>query len=580
MRLVKLSANKPSFKTVHFNRQGLTLIVGSRSESATDEEGSTDKTYNGVGKSLLVEIIHFCLGSNQVKAFEQSIPGWEFELLFVVDDVEHTVRRDTGDQGKLHLDGEEMDAGKEFWQAMGEWTFSIPENFGNLTFRSLIPKFIRRGRSSYVTAEKTSADFTDYQGLLRNTFLLGLDVDLVAEKYCLRKRLQQAKKSKKALADDPIFRDFYNADKDVGIELSSLEERIEKLERDRQAFEVADDYYEVQQAADDLAREVGTLRNRALLVRNAIANVDKSIEIRPDILPARITAAYEETRAAFKESTLRRLEDVHEFHSRLMESRVTRLSRERRKLSRALAELEPRVKHLNELLDEKLAFLGGHRALDVLVGVSNEISELKTRVRKLRDFDDLKQRWIDEMASVKAALQQEILRTNAYLKQVKMGIDRFNSNFTRLSKRLYPESPAGIALHNNTGDNQIRFDFRVRIENDAADGINEARVFCYDMSLLAAGRNHRVGFVFHDSRLFSDMDPRQRAELFRIANEETAKSGRQYVATLNEDQIAGMTPYLSEQEREELFDSRIVLRLGDRSPKEKLLGIQVDMHYE
>ncbi len=176
-------------------------------------------------------------------------------------------------------------------------------------------------------------------------------------------------------------------------------------------------------------------------------------------------------------------------------------------------------------------------------------------------------------------MQQEVLCANEYLSQIHHQLEEINGVFKALSRRLYPESPAGLSLHNNDRDNQIRFNFEVRIENDASDGINEARIFCYDLTLLAAGHNHHIKFTFHDSRLFSDVDPRQQAEIFRIADQYTRNSGRQYIATLNEDQIAGMMPYLSEQEHLGLIEDNKILELGDRKAEEKLLGIQVDFHY-
>ena len=59
MQLISLEANKPSFNTVHFNPKGLTLIIG--------KSTSTDKnnTYNGVGKSLLLQLVNFCIGFQQ-----------------------------------------------------------------------------------------------------------------------------------------------------------------------------------------------------------------------------------------------------------------------------------------------------------------------------------------------------------------------------------------------------------------------------------------------------------------------------------------------------------------------------------
>ena len=40
-----------------------------------------------------------------------------------------------------------------------------------------------------------------------------------------------------------------------------------------------------------------------------------------------------------------------------------------------------------------------------------------------------------------------------------------------------------------------------------------------------------------------------------------------------------MEDYLTPEEKQELIDKNIVLSLGDRAAKDKLLGMQVDMHY-
>ena len=79
MKLLSLGANKESFHTVHF-KEGVNIIVGK--QAAPRKENSED-TYNGVGKSMILHLIHFCLGSNKIPSFEKQIPDWEFTLRFV-----------------------------------------------------------------------------------------------------------------------------------------------------------------------------------------------------------------------------------------------------------------------------------------------------------------------------------------------------------------------------------------------------------------------------------------------------------------------------------------------------------------
>ena len=52
-----VSANQKSFKTVHFE-PGFNVVLADRTKDSTKKD-----TRNGLGKSTLIEIIHFCLGA-------------------------------------------------------------------------------------------------------------------------------------------------------------------------------------------------------------------------------------------------------------------------------------------------------------------------------------------------------------------------------------------------------------------------------------------------------------------------------------------------------------------------------------
>ena len=126
----------------------------------------------------------------------------------------------------------------------------------------------------------------------------------------------------------------------------------------------------------------------------------------------------------------------------------------------------------------------------------------------------------------------------------------------------------------------MRFDIDAHIQGDASDGIGETKIFCFDMTVLLSQMNHNVKFVMHDNRLFQGIDPRQRAELFRIANELTLANGYQYVASLNDHNLLDMKSIMEPAEFESIFSSNTVLELTDDSEAGKLLGITVDLDYD
>lgn len=570
MRLIELTSNQPGFKSVKFNETGLTLVVGSRSNNGA--------TYNGVGKSLIVELIHFCLGANKNSEFESKIPNWEFQLKFELSGKVHTVARNTSKQNIVYLDNEEKKL-SDFLEFMGSNSFSLPSDIGGLSFRALITKFLRRGQGEYVDACRTN-EHSDYDVLLRSCFLLGIETSLIQVKSKLKTEIKNLKTLQRNFKDDPLIKEYFSGGRDADIHVKQLEQKIERLDKAREEFRVAENYYELQTSAKLLASEIESDKNKVFLNRSAIANIDLSLRERPVLELTKFKALYSEMEAVFRENILKRLDDVSEFHEKLLTNRVARLSGEKLRLMQTLTEMESSLKVKQKSLDDLLKILGESTALDQYTAVVNEAASLTAELNKLRDYKQIQLQYSNKTAELEGQLSSEIIKTNSYLEDTKSFRDENFSVFTNYVSKFYPNSAAGISLNNDCGNNQTRFKLDVRVENDSSDGINEVRIFCYDLTLLTLRMNHKIKFIFHDSRLYSNMDVRQRATLFRVADKVCRENGFQYIATLNPDSISGMAGEFSVEEMASIIDGNIVLELKDNAPSGKLLGIQVDMQYE
>ena len=570
MRLVRLSSDHESFKTVNFNPRGLTLIVGARSKRG--------QTYNGVGKSLIVEILHFCLGANKNEEFEIKIPQWEFVLEVEIAGEKHSISRNTSKQKVVYLDNTEIKLA-----ALNEWLesrlFNIPECVSGLSHRALIPRFLRRGQKQYIDPREVD-DFTPYECLVRNAFLLGVDVELIARKQVLRAEIKSLQDLRKNFKNDPLLREFYSGGKDADIQLSHIEKQLEALGQARDGFIVAENYYELQKSADTLATNIESDKNEIFLAKSAIDNIARSMTEQPDLPLERVKALYGELTEIFRTDALKRLEDVADFHRRLLENRLARLSQEKLRILSSIGVLEKALQIKQSSLNEQLKVLGEATALDQYTAVVNQIAALTGDAQKLRDYKAIQLEYSNRAADLDGKLSEEVIHTNAYLEDTKQIRERNFSVFSSYVEKFYPKAPAGITLHNDDGNNQTRFKLDVRVENDSSDGINEVRIFCYDLTILTLRQGHKVDFVFHDSRLYANMDVRQRAALFRTAHEVANRLGYQYIATLNPDTISGMDNEFTSEEMYNIIRANTVLELKDDSPVSKLLGIQVDMHYD
>ncbi|WP_421853775.1 DUF2326 domain-containing protein [Marinomonas sp.] len=571
MQLISLEANKPSFNTVHFNPKGLTLIIG--------KSTSTDKnnTYNGVGKSLLLQIVNFCLGSNKIPAFEQYLSGWEFTLSFNIGDKRFTANRAAKNQNKIYLNDKEL--GQTAFNAeMERMLVDIPENSPYLTFRTVLSRFYRTGRGSYVSS-LTTAKEQPFSSLVNNAFLLELDLAYAYQKRNTRKRYQDLEKFEKSFKNDPVIREYYAGDLDVEFEISRLTQDVKKLESDIKNYNVAANYASIQAEADGMAETLSQIKNRLYYLNTSIKNIKHSMSLYQDMDLEKVYDLYGEITELFKEGTLQTLENVTAFHKSIHIKRSERLAKELKTLSATRLEEEKSKNELQIAFDQKMKLLAKSRALDFFAAINAQLTELKSKLSKLQDYKNISSHSKKEMAEAQKELSSQEVTTIEYLEAYKEQEHSVYLGFSDLANEFYPEVPAGISIKNNEGNNQERFKISAKIQNDASDGINEVKIFCYDLNNLINSRVHYFQSVFHDSRMFSDIDPRQRAILLKLAHKLTKEYGKQYIATINEDQLTSLKDVLEEEEFEEILGT-VTLELKDDSPESKLLGVQIDMQYE
>lgn len=578
MYLIELNANKSSFKTVKF-KKGVNFIVGGKH----GEEDNNNNTYNGVGKSLMVKIIHFCLGCNTIKSFKEHLSDWEFSLKFEVNDKIYVAKRKCNDQSKIILNDEQMTV-RNFNIFMGEILFNLDNvQYNYLTFRSLISRFIRPNKSSYNTYDNFIKKENEYSKNLCNGYLLGLDVYLINQKKTLIDRKKEIKSAEKIIKEDETILSFFKSN-NIDVDIVDLEQDIKKLEQDIKNFKIAENYYEIKVEADNEQKELNDLENKILIIENAIENIDKSLNIKTDISKDKILLMYKEAKIEFNNIIIKKLQEVENFHNALLDNRKRRLLKQKNEFQVKLKNNKIRKKELSILLDSNLNLLGDYGALDEYNALNNKLNEYRNRLKKLNDYKNLVQEYKKEFNKINLELEKENILTNDYLKDKKDIINKNILIFRELSKRFYPNKTAGIQIDNNESNrNQNRFNISVEIQDDTSDGVNDIKIFCYDYTFLINRFNSNVNFIWHDSRLFSDIDPRQKKECIKIAYEYTKKYNLQYIATLNEDfmdTIKGSSDENEYNEIKHIVEDNTQLHLTDNDAAGKLLGIQVDLKYE
>jgi uncharacterized protein YydD (DUF2326 family) len=577
MQLISVRANKESFHPVVFNKTGLSFIVAKQKNPGSNEDG---KTYNGVGKSLLVRIINFCLGAdkNGYKEFCEKLSGWEFSLEFKVNVQNFISTRKTAEANKIYLNDEELSIHK-FTEKMASVNFLIPESIDYLSFRSLLPFFLRPSKESYVDCMRPFKTGKEYQTLLYNAFFMGLDINLAQKKYKLRKDQEKIQKVEEAFKDDSLLYDFMTGHRDVKLELENINDQINKIDKDLRDFRLAEDYHEIQQEANNTESLLYDLNNEIVLIQSNIDTIEKSIAVKvsPGITVAELESVYKETKVIFKEDIRRTLQDVEIFFKTLIASRNKRLSEQKNQLIFMLKEKHQQKTVLQKKIDKLISYLGEHQALDTFIALKEKQGDLINERNKLSQFYTMQTDYRARERQTKIDFIELEKITENYLNAIEEDTRKIRNFFRELAKKLYPQSTSGITINVKKGENQLAFTIDPRIDSDASDGINNVKVFCYDLTILFEGKNHNINFVFHDSRIFDGVDERQLAFMFRILYDIFLTAKEQYIATVNQNQLNNLQKILSPEEYEKIIANNTILTLTDESDDEKLLGIKVDI---
>lgn len=579
MRLLELRANKDTFKTVRFNPKGVSIIVGKRH----NEDYSINKknTYNSVGKSLTIALIHYCLGSNRNPEFEAKLNDWSFSLDFEIGENKYTAQRFCNNQQVVFLNGEELKL-DTYKSKLEEKVFNIPTPVKYISFRGLISRFIRPRKSSYISYSNFIDDEPEYSRLLNNSFLLGLDTSLLTNKYNLKEDLDSIDALKKNVEKDPIMKSFFESeeDRDFEIDIVDLKEKIRKLSKSIKDFTIAEDYYEIVKEADSIKYKLKTYENRAGNIKIAIQNIENSLNIQPDLPKKKIIDLYKEAEAILPEAIVKRLEDVEVFNKKILNNRSTRLLREKKELDGQLKEFEIIISKLGKQKDEKLAYLDTRGALDEFTKLNEQLNKYKLQLDNIEKYRKLLSEYKNKQEELKKGFIDQNIITNNYLKNNSELIEKNILIFKSFAEQFYENKRAGIEIKNNEGVNKQRFEVRAKIDDDKGDGVNDVKIFCFDWTLLKAKHNHNVKFIFHDSRLLSEIDSRQVATLFQVAYTNSTNDDCQYIISSNQNVLNQVRNEMPEEEFQKVIIDSIILELTDESDESRLLGMKIDLDYD
>ncbi|MGW7312639.1 DUF2326 domain-containing protein [Streptomyces sp. NPDC054865] len=580
LKIRKVSANKDSFREVHFT-DGLNLIVAERSLNSTDRDSR-----NGVGKSTLVEIVHFCLGSSvtQKNVIYQLRDGdWEFSLDLEYGESSFTVRRSLSqpsnvtltnsardlpsiDGAKIALNGEIEISVKAWKDVLGEICFGITGKIAtekySPSFRSLISYFARSGRDAYLEPFTTSRQIRSYQKQVYNAFLVGLNWRHASEWQVLK---DQEKRVRTPAPDSAVHkRSTLAALENEQVRLISDQQRLRSQVAD---FRVVPEYAAVEEQTQDLTTEMRELVNESAILAQKISRYEKQMSAESSGDLGRVKDLYKEAGLLFPESVSRDLSEVIRFHNEVTAHRREYLQNEIIRLRARAGEISASLNLLDEQRADLMRLLNEGGAVEDLGQLQFRLGRTQERLEEIgKRITDLESTAAEEatVASGRQALLSRALLDRA---ERRPKWSTVTSYFVEVTRYLYGQ-PGEI----NFGLNDNGFIFETKMQRRGSNGVDLMGIYSYDISLTQVwqGAEFKAGFLLHDSLLFEGVDERQIALALNYAKQVSEKLDFQYIALINSDNL----PTADLRELGLLWEDHVRLQLGDSRPEDTLLGFR------
>ncbi|MGV3525508.1 MAG: DUF2326 domain-containing protein [Candidatus Sericytochromatia bacterium] len=548
--LIRLYSYPEVFDPIKFNR-GVNIILG---EAVDGGQSRLDKKTNGVGKSLCVECINFCLlkkssDSRLLKTPEEVLPkSTIIALELKVGSSTLIVQRtkEAPDQPVITKNGESIlfdgldDAiaylGDIFLKSI-EPTLVDP-SANTLSFRELMGPLIRDERSEFSNIVKCYANPQIPLNFRPHLFFWGISLGIydqtIGVTVLLKKTTEYMSKIKKQITDNTS-----KSLTDVRAELNSMLDEIRHIEAAIESLKSQDAFNSVQSEVIKIESNMDVLKSEQKLLKAEIQRIN-SLPQFVSVSDQDVEAVYSLFREGLGEQIVNNLEKVMKFKRKIESFQSNLINQRLHKLGEKLKANDDFLRDLDHRLSEKLKLIdhkGVLKNIKSSIAIYNKKREESTRIVALFQEYDSSDR---KKLQLKFEKQSLLLQMGDMIASMDAQIQAFNNVIADIHEKIIGnrETTFRISINDSVvSKSPVRFD--MRIYDDGSYSVDRIKVFIYDLSLLINQHTNtrHPKFLIHDNLFNVDQDTLVQSLNFLHYLDET-NSGFQYIFTLNRDQVS------------------------------------------
>lgn len=543
LRLIRLYSDEGCFEPIDF-KPGLNIIRGSNSKTEDGEIRS--RRQNGVGKSLSIDLIDFCLMRSErysriFSINDKYLPRDSYVNLHVkVADGEYIISRNKGNKVLIRKVSE-LSSEYSLEDAKRLLAKLIGIGDKEISLRDYMNFFIKNEDYTYT-------DFNElytgaYTELMKIHFYL-FDIS-VAELSKIQKSLEQYDAARKVKTRVNAWLKQHDIEiEQLKARRNDLDERIRGLKEEFNYSSMVDDYSDRSAEIALIDKEVNELVNARSLLISELDGIDNFISDYGDdiyIDDNDVKLVFEKFKKGlgdYVQSDLGELlkfrDQLSGFRGELMLDKKSAMRKQVDEISRKIAEKSAVVNSFYKSTNlESKTNVG--RALEVYQQDILDMKEYDTYLKQFEVADE-------EHSKATIAYNEAIGELTKVVAKLKEEREAFNKTFINIHKDVAGNSAASfdfqVGIDSKPSSKKAFFVFRVATETNGNKGANQMRAAIYDASLHDNEYTtpRTIGFLVHDNLLFGNMDQESSIqflnEMYKINPEEF-----QYIATANSDQF-------------------------------------------
>lgn len=540
IKLEKLYSIPAIFDPVTFE-SGINIILGDKSED-------NNKT-NGVGKSMSIEFLNFCLLKKSPDSRVTLIPETTLDadtaiyLDFTIGTDSITISRTikSPETAIVYKNGNEivfdkLDDASDF---LGNLYFkNFPIHTSRISFRNLLAPVLRDERSEFKdiiqcfdTAKRIPNDYKPH------LFFLNLSIDLYSETKKIIEEL--SKKSTYFSETKKLVLNDFDKVSEAKANLNELESEVFKINASIEQLKNNESFDAIQNDLVKLESKLTKLRTRQKAIKYEIKQINDLPEPE-NISENEMSILFNQFKDGLGDMVEKSLQEVKEFKSRIDSFRNTLVNSKLEQLKDELLKLNYEIQKLDDDYSGKIKLLDNGELLRDIKTSINIFNRKNQELNNLRALIDRYDKAEKEKKILKNKKDNKIIEYDDLISANDLLIKNFEETILDIHESLMGNRKANFEINTvNSATSKEFLSFDLRTDDDGGWGTNRLKIFIYDLALLLNNntkKNHPC-FLVHDNIFNVDNDSLEKSLNFLHKQAQNHPEEFQYILTLNRDMV-------------------------------------------